>query len=87
MRLLLKSVRQDQFDVRPLRAITGRADRIGPMTAKGRMAGFRGATFETSRRLSKPLNFRSQIDVAKQGRLVGWFARHHLLMVVSTDAR
>jgi hypothetical protein len=28
------------------------------------MAGFRGATFETSRRLSKPLNFRPQIAVA-----------------------
>jgi hypothetical protein len=30
----------------------------------GSMAGFRGATFETSRRLSKPLNFRPQIAVA-----------------------
>ena len=28
------------------------------------MAGFQGATFETSRRLSKPLNFRPQIAVA-----------------------
>jgi len=30
----------------------------------GSMAGFRGATFETSRRLSKPLNFRPQIALA-----------------------
>ena len=30
----------------------------------GSIAGFRGATFETSRRLSKPLDFRPQIAVA-----------------------
>jgi hypothetical protein len=36
----------------------------GPNVRKGSIAGFRGATFETSRRLSKPLNFRPQIAVA-----------------------
>jgi hypothetical protein len=32
----------------------------------GSIAGFRGATFETSRRLSKPLNFRPQIANTKR---------------------
>ena len=35
-----------------------------PNVGKGSIAGFRGATFETSWRLSKPLDFRPKIAVA-----------------------